>query len=301
MSSSELENVKKKHTRTPPPIRGGGVSNTLPRVIIMPCWASVKPGTGAGLLPLAFIALDLVIDRTVDEAVYTLALRGCMSFNNIFLPFKNIQCNTLIVFSIIFILCLCCCFSHLITFFQRNNSIGTALAQVYNLHNYTCASFAVSPIDILAQVLYNIITSRERTKRIPSVGKTRTGLTPISPKKQAVAGKRIFQVGMSRKKLTPPVMAERIYIMSTTEISSKIKELRELQALIEEAQAEADALKDEIKAYMGDSEELYAGEYKVTWKPVESSRIDTAALKKALPELAAQFTKTATTRRFCIA
>ena len=34
---------KKKHTRTPPPIRGGGVSNTLPRAIIMLCWASVKP------------------------------------------------------------------------------------------------------------------------------------------------------------------------------------------------------------------------------------------------------------------
>ncbi len=74
-----------------------------------------------------------------------------------------------------------------------------------------------------------------------------------------------------------------------------------MQRMVEEAQAEADALKDEIKAYMGDSEELYAGEYKVTWKPVESSRIDTAALKKALPELAAQFTKTATIRRFCIA
>ena len=89
--------------------------------------------------------------------------------------------------------------------------------------------------------------------------------------------------------------------MSTQEIERKIRLLREMQRMAEEAQAEADALKDEIKAYMGDSEELYAGEYKVTWKPVESSRIDTAALKKALPELAAQFTNTATTRRFCIA
>mgnify|MGYP001528610260 CR=1 FL=1 len=75
--------------------------------------------------------------------------------------------------------------------------------------------------------------------------------------------------------------------MSTQEIERKIRLLREMQRMAEEAQTEADALKDEIKAYMGDSEELYAGEYKVTWKPVESSRIDTAALKKALPELAA--------------
>jgi predicted phage-related endonuclease len=89
--------------------------------------------------------------------------------------------------------------------------------------------------------------------------------------------------------------------MSTQDIERKIKLLRELQRMAEEAQAEADALKDEIKAYMGDSEELRVGEYKITWKPVESSRLDTAALKKALPELAAQFTKSTTSRRFCIA
>ena len=89
--------------------------------------------------------------------------------------------------------------------------------------------------------------------------------------------------------------------MSTQEIERKIRLLREMQRMAEEAQAEADALKDEIKAYMGDSEELYAGEYKVTWKPVESSRIDTAALKKAMPQIAEAFTKTTTTRRFIVA
>lgn len=50
--------------------------------------------------------------------------------------------------------------------------------------------------------------------------------------------------------------------MSTNELTSKIKELRELQALIEEAQAEAEAIKDALKAHMGDAEELRAGEYK---------------------------------------
>lgn len=89
--------------------------------------------------------------------------------------------------------------------------------------------------------------------------------------------------------------------MSTTKITSKVKELRELQALIEEAQAEAETIKDAIKAQMGNCEELRADEYKITWKPVESSRIDTAALKKAMPQVAEAFTKTTTTRRFCIA
>ncbi len=86
-----------------------------------------------------------------------------------------------------------------------------------------------------------------------------------------------------------------------SEIESKVRELRELQALIEEAQAEAEAIKDAIKAQMGDSEELRAGEYKITWKSVTTARIDTTALKKALPDVAQAFTRETTTRRFCVA
>ena len=50
-------------------------------------------------------------------------------------------------------------------------------------------------------------------------------------------------------------------------------------------------IKDAIKAAMGDSESVQAGEYKITYKAVTTARIDTAALKKAVPDLAAQFTK----------
>ena len=89
--------------------------------------------------------------------------------------------------------------------------------------------------------------------------------------------------------------------MSIQEVESKVRELRQLQALIEEAQAEAESLKDAIKAHMGDSEELRAGEYRVTWKPVTASRLDGKALKAALPEVAERFTKTTTARRFCVA
>ena len=89
--------------------------------------------------------------------------------------------------------------------------------------------------------------------------------------------------------------------MSTSEIESKVRELRQLQALIEEAQAEAEAIKDAIKAQMGDTEELRAGEYRITWKPVTSSRLDSKALKAAAPELVERFTRTTTTRRFCVA
>lgn len=89
--------------------------------------------------------------------------------------------------------------------------------------------------------------------------------------------------------------------MSTKELESKVRELRQLQALIDEAQAEAEAIKDSIKAVMGDSEALRVGEYSITWKPVATTRIDTSALKKAIPDVAAAFTKEITTRRFCVA
>lgn len=88
--------------------------------------------------------------------------------------------------------------------------------------------------------------------------------------------------------------------MSTKELESRIRTLRELQALIDEAQQEAEAIKDELKAQIGDAEELRAGEYKVTWRTVTTARIDTKALAKAMPDVAAAFTREATTRRFCV-
>lgn len=89
--------------------------------------------------------------------------------------------------------------------------------------------------------------------------------------------------------------------MSTNEMECKARELRQLQALIDEATAEAEAIKDAIKAAMGDAESVQAGEYKITWKAVTSARIDTGALRKALPDVAAAFTRETTVCRFCVA
>ena len=89
--------------------------------------------------------------------------------------------------------------------------------------------------------------------------------------------------------------------MCTHELEIKCRELRQLQALIDEAQAEAETIKDAIKAAMGTQEALQAGEYKITWKPVTTARIDAAALKKALPDVVSRFTKETTVRRFSVA
>lgn len=88
--------------------------------------------------------------------------------------------------------------------------------------------------------------------------------------------------------------------MSNPNMEGKVKELMELKRMKEELEAEIASAEDEIKAVMGDEETLFAGAFKVTWKSVSSSRLDSTALKKALPDIAAQFTKQTTTRRFCI-
>ena len=91
--------------------------------------------------------------------------------------------------------------------------------------------------------------------------------------------------------------------MSANEMVTRIRELKELEAFIAQAQAEAEAIKDSIKATMTEqnTEEITVDVYKVRYTTVTSERIDTTALKKALTDLAKQFTKTSSARRFSIA
>lgn len=91
--------------------------------------------------------------------------------------------------------------------------------------------------------------------------------------------------------------------MSKTEITNKVRELKELKAMADELAAEITAIEDSIKAAMTAQglEEIAVDIYKVRYKTVKSSRIDTTALKKAMPELAAQFTKETESRRFSVA
>ena len=88
--------------------------------------------------------------------------------------------------------------------------------------------------------------------------------------------------------------------MSNPNMESKVKELMELRRMKEELEAEIAAAEDEIKAVMGSEETLLAGAFKVDWKTVITSRIDTAALKRVMPEIAERFMKQTTTRRFCV-
>lgn len=88
--------------------------------------------------------------------------------------------------------------------------------------------------------------------------------------------------------------------MSTNEITKTAAELIELKRMREELDAEIATLEDAIKKEMGNREQLIAGAFKVTWKPVTSSRFDAARFKKDHAELSEAYTKVTTARRFCI-
>jgi predicted phage-related endonuclease len=90
--------------------------------------------------------------------------------------------------------------------------------------------------------------------------------------------------------------------MSMNELIAKIEALNEWEELMDEAKAEADAIRDSIKTEMAErgTEELIAGSYIVRWTSVLSNRFDTTGFKKAYGELYKAFTKQSTSHRFTI-
>ena len=83
-------------------------------------------------------------------------------------------------------------------------------------------------------------------------------------------------------------------------IITKVSDLMELRKMIEELQAEAETITDEIKAYMGSEETMLVGTWKVTYKETVSRRMDTTALKKLLGDALEGYYKTVVTRPFKI-
>jgi len=87
---------------------------------------------------------------------------------------------------------------------------------------------------------------------------------------------------------------------ANSDIITKVQELMELRRMAEELQTEIDALQEAVKSFMGSEETMIAGAFKVSYKSVTSSRLDSTALKKELPDVAARFMKQTVTRRFTV-
>ena len=90
--------------------------------------------------------------------------------------------------------------------------------------------------------------------------------------------------------------------MSKNELIAKIEALNAWEALMEDAKAEADAIRDSIKQEMldRDVEEMTAGAYIIRWTSVLSNRFDTTGFKKAYGDLYKAFTKQSASRRFSV-
>ena len=90
--------------------------------------------------------------------------------------------------------------------------------------------------------------------------------------------------------------------MSMNEMESKVNELRELRRMADELAGEIAALEDSLKAQITatGADEICGPTFKITWKEVTSSRLDSKALKVAAPELWERFSKRTTSRRFIV-
>ena len=84
------------------------------------------------------------------------------------------------------------------------------------------------------------------------------------------------------------------------ELNNNVKELQELRRMREELDAEITAIEDALKQHMRDTGiyEIDALTGKVTWYESSSNRLDSAALKRELPELYARYSKETKNRYF---
>ena len=90
--------------------------------------------------------------------------------------------------------------------------------------------------------------------------------------------------------------------MSIQEINSVAKDLISVRQMIEELQAEAEALTDRLKGVMIDQgiEVLQGDGWKATWKNVSGNRFDSKSFKADHADLYTAYSKATTTTRFVL-
>ena len=91
--------------------------------------------------------------------------------------------------------------------------------------------------------------------------------------------------------------------MSANDLTSKVRELKELKMMAEEIEIEIKSIEDAIKNEMTarQTNEMTVDVYKIKWTPYTTSRVDTTALKKDMPEVVSRYTKTTVSKRFSVA
>lgn len=86
--------------------------------------------------------------------------------------------------------------------------------------------------------------------------------------------------------------------MTNKQIDNRIEKLETLEAQIKALEKQAEAVKDELKAELGDSEHLETAKHRLNWARVLTERLDSKALKADRPEVYSEYVKTTESRRF---
>ena len=91
--------------------------------------------------------------------------------------------------------------------------------------------------------------------------------------------------------------------MANNELLSKIEALNEWEALMEEAKAEIEAIRDSLKQEMLErgTEELECGQYILRYQTIVTNRFDNSAFKKLMPDVYKSFIRQSTSKRFTVA
>lgn len=90
--------------------------------------------------------------------------------------------------------------------------------------------------------------------------------------------------------------------MSMNELNTTARDLMAVRAMIEELQAEAEALTDRLKGAMVEqgAEVLQGDGWKASWKNVNSSRFDSKSFKADHADLYSQYSRPSVTTRFVL-
>ena len=96
---------------------------------------------------------------------------------------------------------------------------------------------------------------------------------------------------------------ERSKRMTEKMVEARVKKLRAIEAQQQELEAKAAAIKAELQQDMEakGTDELHTKNFIVRWKQIIGQRLDTKALKEALPDIYSLYSRQTSTRRFTIA
>lgn len=89
-------------------------------------------------------------------------------------------------------------------------------------------------------------------------------------------------------------------ILLPSSFDGRLERRQDLISAIDEMEKEKKQIEQELKLYMGGAETAENEQFRVSWKPVDSSRVDGNKLKEEEPEIYAKYQKTIHSRRFTI-